>query len=325
MAGERFPERRIGRNDEERGKALLKRALDVMRIPRDRPRAPLPEGPLTGRRKPWRRVLARTLAACNRSLSGLPPGRWWHRRVLAGLETPEIRLKLVPSRSALSGMRIAFLSDLHAGNFLDASDLRVLFERVAASDPDLVLFGGDLINTRTSELHLFHGPLSVFEAPLGVFAVPGNHDLFWGPEAHEWRAFLAELGVRPLVNQGIRLEFRGTPFWLAGVDDLTEGRPDLERALEGWREGETCICLSHHPDFFFEAAAVGVDLVLAGHTHGGQIRFGSWMPIRHSRFGWHEGLFEQEGSRLYVSRGVGTTILPVRFGAPPEIPFFVLE
>jgi predicted MPP superfamily phosphohydrolase len=109
------------------------------------------------------------------------------------------------------------------------------------------------------------------------------------------------------------------------VDDLTEGTPDLRAALRGRRQDETAVLVSHHPDFFFEACAVDVDLQLSGHTHGGQIRVGGKAPLHHSRFGYDQGWFREADSRLYVGRGVGVTLLPVRVDAPPEVPIVTLR
>jgi predicted MPP superfamily phosphohydrolase len=223
-----------------------------------------------------------------------------------------------------AGLRICFVSDVHAGSFLDEDDLCELFERIQAEAPDLVLFGGDLINTRERELLLFRRPLQRLRPPLGMFAVPGNHDHFWGRDLGLWTSFLQEQGVEVLTNRGRRIERAGDSFWLCGVDDLTEGAPDLAAALRGRRDGEPTVLLSHHPDFFFEAAAVDVDLVLSGHTHGGQIRLAGWAPIRHSKFGHERGWFRENGCRLYVGRGVGVTLLPLRIDAPPEIPLVTL-
>ena len=188
----------------------------------------------------------------------------------------------------------------------------------------LVLFGGDLINTRERELLLFETALPLLKPPLGMYAVPGNHDLFWGKGLGLWSAFLRDHGVEVLENRGVRLSFQGTPFWLCGVDDLTEGEPDLRLALDGRRPDEPAILLSHHPDYFFEAAASDVDLTLAGHTHGGQIRIRGKAPLHHSKFGFEQGWFREGDARLYVSRGVGVTFLPIRIDAPPEIPIVTM-
>jgi predicted MPP superfamily phosphohydrolase len=287
--------------------------------------APLPNGPLTGPRTPLRRAFAETLANLNRLLDRLPIGHWLHRRIRRALQMPELEFELPRGGGGLDGLRIAFVSDVHAGSFLDEDDLCRIFERIAGGEPDLVLFGGDLVNTRERELLLFQKPLQLLRPRLGMFAVPGNHDLFWGPDIGLWTSFLHEQGVVVLRNLGHRIERAGASLWLCGVDDLTEGQPDLSRALAGRRDGEPAILLSHHPDFFFEAAAVDVELTLAGHTHGGQIRWRGRAPIHHSRFGYEQGWFRENGCALYVGRGVGVTVLPLRIDAPPEIPMITLR
>ncbi len=286
---------------------------------------PIPVGPLTGRRTQLRRAFAETLANVNRALDWLPIGKWLHRRIRRSLQVPELSVCLAHGGPGLDGLRIAFVSDVHAGSFLDESDLCRIFERVAESKPDLVLFGGDMINTRERELLLFRRPLELLRPRLGMFAVPGNHDHFWGPDIGLWTAFLQDLGVVVLLNRGHRITHDGASLWLCGVDDLTEGKPDLALALAGRRDGEPAILLSHHPDFFFEAAAVDVDLTLAGHTHGGQIRIRGKAPLHHSRFGYEQGWFRENDCQLYVGRGVGVTVLPIRIDAPPEIPLFTLR
>jgi hypothetical protein len=208
---------------------------------------------------------------------------------------------------------------------MSATDLQRIFARVAEQQPDLVCLGGDMINTREREILMFRDALPLIDPPLGIYAVPGNHDHFWGQDLGLWSAFLTELGVQVLLNRGVRITHRGAEFWLAGVDDLTEGDPDLRQALQGSRPDEPLILLSHHPDFFYEAAQVGVDLTISGHTHGGQIHVRGRSPVVHSEFGYLRGLFTDGPSRLYVGRGVGVSVLPVRIGAPPEVPIIRLR
>ena len=140
-----------------------------------------------------------------------------------------------------------------------------------------------------------------------------------------WRSFLEEHGVEVLTNRGRRLERNGESLWLAGVDDLTHGEPDLAAALAGARDHEPIVLLSHHPDMFVEASWVGVDLTLSGHTHGGQITPFGWTPFRHTRLGYWRGHFEDAGAQLYVGRGIGTTGVPLRIQAPPELPILRLR
>jgi len=292
---------------------------------RTRRHSPMPRGLLSGRRTRWRRCFSEVIAWINRGLDLLPPARWLHRRIGRQLQLAELVLPLRPGMAGLDGLRIAFVSDVHAGSFLGEADLGAIFARVQAAGPDLVLFGGDLINTRERELLLWKRPLESLRPRLGMFAVPGNHDHFWGRGIASWVAVLESCGVRVLLNKGLRIEHGGASLWLCGVDDLTEGAPDLEAALRGRRTGETTVLLSHHPDFFFEAAAADVDLTLSGHTHGGQIRLFGWAPIHHSWFGYERGWYHENDCHLYVGRGVGVTVLPIRIDAPPEIPIVTLR
>ena len=287
-------------------------------------KAPIPVGLLSGKRGRLRRLASLGTATVNRVLDKLAPGRVLHRFVQRDMEYTSVEVPLRRGAAGLEGLRIAFLSDLHAGSFMGELDLCRIFARVAEQEPDLVCLGGDLINTFDREILLFREPLKLLDPPLGVFAVPGNHDHFYGRDIGLWEVFLRAQGVHVLINAGHRVEHNGAPLWIAGVDDLTEGKPDLMQALAGHNEGEPVILLSHHPDFFFEAAAVGVDLTLAGHTHGGQVLLCGKTPLQHSRFGYWKGMYDEAGARLYVGRGVGVTFLPLRIGAPPEIPMLQL-
>lgn len=290
-----------------------------------RPRAPRPVGPLSGKRSRLRRLVSRGGARFNELLDALPPGRWLHRFVQRGLEYTEVDVTLRRGGPGLNGLRIAFVSDVHAGSYMNERDLCVIFDRIAAEQPDLVCLGGDLINTRHREIHLLREPLSRIDPPLGVFAVPGNHDHFFGDDIDFWNSTLTECGVQVLTNRGARVERDGASLWIAGVDDLTEAEPDLDAALQGRHSDEPVLLLSHHPDFFVESVDAGVDLQLSGHTHGGQIVLFGWTPLKHSKFGYWRGHFHRESSQLYVGRGAGVTLLPIRFGARAEVPLLRLR
>ena len=275
-------------------------------------------GPVSLRRRRLRRVLGRTLAGLCNLFRPTPLGRWLHGRLVPQLELTVVEFELASEPAAIEWPTIAFLSDLHVGHYMDAADVEGLAQRLAALQPDLVCLGGDLINHHAEELELLWPALARFHAPLGVFAVPGNHDYVRPGEIDGWCAALEARGVRVLLNRGLRLEHRGRSLWLCGVDDLTEGEPDLALALSGRRAGEPSLLLSHHPDLFREATARGVDLQLSGHTHGGQVRFFGWAPLHHSRYGWVNGLYSSGASRLYVGRGAGVTALPIRIGTRAE-------
>ncbi len=270
--------------------------------------------------RPFRRAFGRTLTRIYDALLATPPGCWQHRRLQAQLEFSFKDVPLSRGGSGLDQLSIAWLSDLHSGLFMTEEDLVSIARRVAASEPDLVCLGGDLINTHFHQLELFDRGLEVLRPPLGVFAVPGNHEYYYLRGISAWRAFLEERGVRVLLNRGTRLERNGASFWLCGVDELEEGHPDLALALEGRREDEPAVLLSHHPDVFPESSRRGVDLQLSGHTHGGQVRFFGWAPVTHTIHGYLEGLFQRDGAHLYVGRGAGVTFLPIRIGTRSEVP-----
>jgi predicted MPP superfamily phosphohydrolase len=286
---------------------------------------PEPRGPLSGRARSWRRRVGITLSQINGLLGPTPVGRLWRSRLVDEVELSRFELGLARGGDALDGLRVAFLSDLHAGNVLEADDLEVVFERVACERPDLLLLGGDLVNSAWREVRLYERALARVAPPLGMFAVPGNHEYYRAGDRDPWEAWLSDHGVEVLLNRGRRVERAGASLWIAGVDDLTEGRPDVAAALLGRRDGEPAVLLSHHPDEFVAAAAADVELTLSGHTHGGQIRIAGWSPLHHSRLGYERGMYERGPSRLIVSRGVGVTALPFRIGATPEIVLVTLR
>ncbi len=246
-------------------------------------------------------------------------GRWLRRRLERHLRLERSSVELERCGANLANLRIAHLSDLHAGHFMSEADLSRIFERVASEEPDLVLLGGDLIERNAEEILLLGKALSLLRPPLGCFAVPGNHEYHAESDLFLWHSVLAEHGVELLIIRGVRIERHGESLWLAGVDDLTYGEPDLAAALAGVRDEEPIVLLSHHPDMFREAAWVGVDLTLAGHTHGGQITLCGRTPLRQTRLGYWRGRFEVDGAQLYVSRGAGTTRVPLRVHAPGEV------
>ena len=264
-------------------------------------------------------ALERGLAAFGRGLYRGAAGRAIAARLARGRQITRTRIELARGGSGLDGLRIAFLSDVHAGNYFGEADWLAVCEQVAREAPDLVCLGGDLINLFEHETHLLRKGLALLEPPLGRFAVPGNHEYHASDDPRLWHGVLEDCGVEVLWNRGRRIARGDGSLWLCGVDDLGRGRPDLWRALEGAAVEEPRVLLSHHPDLFIDAARAGVDLQLSGHTHGGQIVFGGYTPMRHSRFGFWAGHYRREAAQLYVGRGVGTTALPIRIGARSEI------
>lgn len=269
--------------------------------------------------------LARLCAGVGRRLARTRPGQRHRQRLAAGVEWTKTEIALGRGHGDLDGLSIALVSDVHAGHFMDEDDLVRLAEGLAEAEPDLVCLVGDLVDTAAEEMLLWRRALEPLRPPLGIYAVPGNHDYVAERELKLFRDVLSEAGARVLVNEGERVRVGQGALFVAGVDDHSLGRPDLPLAMYGAREEEPVLLLSHHPDLFHEAVSLGVDLTLAGHTHGGQIVLGGRTPCTHTALGYWRGHFERAGAQLYVGRGAGVTLVPLRVGAPAELPILVLR
>jgi predicted MPP superfamily phosphohydrolase len=220
----------------------------------------------------------------------------------------------------LDGLRIVQISDIHIGPLLDGAFARALTERVNALQPDLVAVTGDLVDGSVRSVGDQVEPFADLRARHGVFFVTGNHDHYSG--ARSWVGRVQELGMRPLRNEHVAIEHGDGVFDLAGVDDhhgswvSPDGGEDLDAALSERDPARACVLLAHDPSTFKRAAG-RVDLQLSGHTHGGQI----W-PFKYLvklAVPFVAGLYERDGSRLYVSCGTGFWGPPMRIGAPAEI------
>jgi len=234
-----------------------------------------------------------------------------HAHHFGSLELTEVEASM-PGLGELDGLTIAWLSDLHVGPFMDADDLTRLFETVAERSPDLVCLGGDMVTSALEEVELLSDALTRLDPPHGVLAVLGNHE-YHSRSTYDVAGFLRRHGVEVLLNGGQRLQRDGASLWIGGIDDWLNGQPDVDSALAGRRADEPTLLLSHNPDAFPDAARANIDLTLSGHTHGGQIRLLGWAPIRDG------------SSSLYIGRGAGTTVLPIRIGSKPEVPFVTLR
>ena len=239
------------------------------------------------------------------------------------LRVPDVRrleVRLARWPEALSGLRIAQISDIHIGPILGHGFAAKVVSRVNGLAPDLIAVTGDLVDGPVTGLYDEVAPFAGLEAPLGTFFVTGNHDYYSGDEA--WVARAVELGIEPLRNRRVRLERGGAAFDLAGVDDYrgdwrTGSTHDLPRALDGRDPERALVLLAHDPASFPQASRAGVDFQLSGHTHGGQI----W-PFRYFvRLAgpFVAGLSRRGASTLYVSRGTGFWGPPMRLFAPAEI------
>jgi len=218
--------------------------------------------------------------------------------------------------AAFDGTRVLLMTDIHAGPFLHPAALAHAFARLMDLGPDLILLGGDLTTGSVEEFEPFMAAFRGLRAPLGVHGVLGNHDYYSG-RAGDLLPLLEACGITLLTNRGVTLTRKGEHLALAGIDDLHWGRPDLPAALGPGAPPH--LLLSHNPDIFFDAAWRGVDLVLAGHTHGGQIRLPGLPPVvKMSRYALDQGRYRSAASHLVVSRGMGVTGVPLRWACAPE-------
>jgi hypothetical protein len=221
---------------------------------------------------------------------------------------------------AMSGFRIAQLTDLHIGPTLGKGWLREVVSHTNAANPDMIVITGDLVDGSVEALRDETAPLADLKAKHGVFFVTGNHEYYSG--ADEWIAELTRLGIRVLRNEHVAIG-GADGFDLAGVDDWSSKRfggdhgPDLARALAGRDESRELVLLAHQPKQIHEAAAKGVGLQLSGHTHGGQIfPWGLFVRLDQP---FVSGLDRLDDTMIYVSRGTGFWGPPMRVGAPSEI------
>ncbi|HEV2829777.1 MAG TPA: metallophosphoesterase [Pyrinomonadaceae bacterium] len=238
------------------------------------------------------------------------------------VEHHQIRLRRLPRE--LDGFRIVQLSDLHHSPFTSREQIERAIETANSLQPDIVALTGDYVSKEREYAAPCAELLGELRARHGIFAVLGNHD-HWTDAALITDLFRAE-GITVLINQGMRFEKNGAAFWLAGVDDTMVGLEDLPLALAGASEQEFKLLLAHNPIILRKAARAGVDLVLSGHTHGGQVslrsdRSASGRPRRRLL----KGLARQGETQIYVTRGLGTVVLPVRFGCPPEVSLLELR
>ncbi len=240
------------------------------------------------------------------------------RRRWVRLRTVEVSVAgLAP---AFDGYTVAHLSDLHVGGFNPRERAEAWRARVNALDVDLVALTGDYVTSGVAFHRDIAAVLSGFRAKDGTFAVMGNHDYFGDGEP--LIDLLREGGVRVLRNQNEWIERAGARIGIAGVDDTWTRRADVKRAVEGRDASVPLIALAHDPALFPALAAEGVDVVLSGHTHWGQIG----IPFLAARFNmsrltwrYHAGTYREGASTLVISPGLGTTGPPVRLGSPPEI------
>jgi predicted MPP superfamily phosphohydrolase len=239
----------------------------------------------------------------------------------------EVRFNTLPPE--FDGLVIAHLTDLHIIQY-GRREHRVL-TLLSEAKPDLIVITGDFLSkgSNPATIQRFLRDLQPLGTPFGVWAVLGTHEhIDWTLQGEEARRqFFADTDTTLLLNDGGRIGRGLDTLTLIGVDDPYTGHDKLGEALKGLQRTPFAILLTHSPEIFRKADLARFDLVLAGHTHGGQVRLpviGSlWLPEGSEEYeaGWFSGV----NAKMFVSRGVGTSIVPVRFLSRPEIALITLK
>jgi len=222
--------------------------------------------------------------------------------------------------AAHDGLKIAHLTDLHHSLFTPLEEIQRAVHLANLLKPDVVALTGDYVTLSRSYIWPVARALGKLRARLGVFAVLGNHD--FGVDPDEVTQALRAQRVRVLRNTHFALRAGSATLWVVGVDDLWWRADDLRAALRSVPGRDPKILLCHNPMGIHLAAEHGVDFVLSGHTHGGQVR----LPVVGSVYGrsklgerFVEGWNRLNGTQIYISRGIGKVLVPLRLGCPSEI------
>ena len=231
------------------------------------------------------------------------------------LERVTIELERLPKK--LDGFKLIHISDTHHSPFTSLQHIERAVKIANRLKPDMFVLTGDYVSHESKYVGPVAEVLGRLSAEFGTFACLGNHDHWTDPELITRR--FRETGINVMINEGFRFQAREASFWLAGVDDHMVGKTDLPAALRGSYPDEMKILLAHNPIIFRQAVRHGVDLTFSGHTHGGQVKVRDPQKRILPRRKLSSGLHHRKGSQIYITRGIGTVVLPIRYQCPPEI------
>ena len=219
-----------------------------------------------------------------------------------------------------NGFRIVFLSDIHHGRSFSVQKLKALVELTNHLKPDVILLGGDYIDHDPKCIPTFFQEATSFSAPYGIFGVLGNHDRW--TDAALSAACMKKAGITLLDNNAVWVRKGEARIRIGGVGDLWTSTQDLEPMMEGTRSDDLMILVTHHPDYAELLPRNKIDLMLCGHTHGGQVTFlGKWIPPwpGAAKLKYLTGIVKEEGTTIIISNGIGTVGPPIRIFASPQI------
>jgi predicted MPP superfamily phosphohydrolase len=237
----------------------------------------------------------------------------------------EVSLPITEVDARFGNLKVALISDLHVGSsWVDLKKLHDVVAKTNAVKPDLILLAGDFVAESVIGGHFLDAEsiaaeLGNLSAPLGTFAVLGNHD--WVYDGKRVTTALTSVGIHVIENGAVRINRDGKHIWLLGIADAWTRKPDFSKALAEVTDDAPVMAFTHNPDIFPNAPQ-RVLLMLAGHTHGGQVNLPFVgrlvVPSKYNQR-YAIGHVVENGRHLYVSPGVGTSVFPVRFRVPPEI------
>ncbi len=260
------------------------------------------------------------LLAAGAAVGALCDDRW-------DLQTSRLEVPIRGLGKELDGFTIAHLTDLHRGPYVPVSFIERAVQAANDTRPDLAVLTGDYISRSTEFMPSCAAALSKLKAPYGRVAVLGNHE-YWTDAEEVARQLADAAGLQVLRNESIFIFDGDAAVTIAGLDDPVTGHQDFDATLRRDPEDIPVVLLAHQPDIIEEAARRKIALVLAGHTHGGQVVVpGYGPPFANSRYGrrFAAGLKHFEGTAIYTNRGVGMAVLPVRLNCPPEIALITLR
>lgn len=237
-------------------------------------------------------------------------------------ERQTVFLQRLPA--AFDGLRVVQLSDIHHSPYTDAAQIKKTVEIANALEPDLIVLTGDYVSHETEYIAPVAELLGKCRAKHGVYAILGNHDHM--TDAALMLDSFRAANIKVLINEGFRFELNGASMWICGVDETMFGLDDLPQALKGSRPEELKFLLCHNPSILGQAEKLKIDFVVSGHTHGGQVRWRTHkedLNLPHNRRA--SGLLSQGDTQIYISRGIGTVVFPVRYQCPPEISLLELR
>lgn len=278
-----------------------------------------------------RRFLLKRSFGAFLTIFGLSSGGYFYANRIepALLDTNRLEIKhpLIPK--SFDGKRIIQFSDTHLGFQYNLQQLNKLITKINNLNPDLILFTGDLMDepNRYNKINQIVPLLKQLSAPLGKFCIFGNHD-HGGYGTDIYRNIMEAANFTVLLNESKSIKLDdGTPIYLIGVDDAMLGKPNIALASRHIPGNRFKILLSHAPDLADIASKYPIQWQISGHSHGGQVKipfFGALVTPPFAQI-YTEGLYSIGNLTLYVNRGIGTTRLPFRFLAKPELTIFTLR